>query len=190
MQDQPILATDKQSTIERGIESLVQLYVRLENIAGLSELKELRVNRLKFLSQDADTEQFSFSLLRDQCEKEITAIDAGISELLKGEPSRGHVDVCSSDKIAGWVQYVRHPEIPVTLGIYFDNELAVQVVADRHRRDLEAANLGSGHHGFDFVPSKELFLSSKVIEIKAPNGIIIGTYRKQESARDDESVTP
>jgi hypothetical protein len=178
MQHQPILATDKQSTIERGIESTVQLYVRLENLAALSELRELRVNRLKFLSQSADTEQFSFSLLRDHCQKDITAIDAGTSELLKGESLRGHVDVFSFQKIAGWAQYVQHPEIPVTLGIHFDNELAVQVVADRYRGDLKAANVGSGHHSFEFIPSK-LFLSSQVIEVKAPNGKVIGQYKKR-----------
>ena len=174
---QPILAADEQSKI--AIESTVQLYVGLENIAALSELRELRVNRLKFLSQDADTEQFSFSLLRDHCRKDIRAIDAGIGELFKKEPSRGHVDVCSLDKIAGRAQYVEHPEIPVTLGIYFDSELAVQIVADRYRPDLKAANLGSGHHSFEFIPSK-LFLSSQVIEVKAPNGKVIGQYRKRQ----------
>jgi hypothetical protein len=69
------------------------------------------------------------------------------------------------------------------LGIYFDNELVVQVVADRCRPDLKAANLGSGHHGFEFVPSQKLFFSSEVIEVKAPSGSVIGTYRKQSSAR-------
>jgi hypothetical protein len=177
MQDQP--ATDKQSTIERSIESTVQLYVRLKNIAALSELRELRVNRLKFLLQCADTEQFSFSLLREHCQKDIRAIDAGLLELAKDEPLRGHVGVFSFQKIAGWAQYVEHPETPVTLGIYFDNELAVQVVADCYRRDLEAANLGSGHHGFNFVPSKELFLSSEVIEVKAPNGKVIAQHKNR-----------
>jgi hypothetical protein len=181
MQRQAIGAADEQSTSD--IKSTVQLYVGLENIAALSELRELRVKRLKFLSQYADTEQFSFSLLREHCQKDIRAIDAGIGELLKKEPSRGHVDVCSSDKIAGWAQCVQHPEIPVTLGIYFDNNLEAQVVADRYRRDLEAASFGSGHHGFEFVPSHELFFSSEVIEVKAPSGSVIGTYRKQKSAR-------
>jgi hypothetical protein len=176
MQDQPIVATEKES--ESGIASTVQLYVRLKNIAALSELRELRVDRLKFLSQYADTEEFSFSLLRDHCQNDITAIDAGISELLKGVPSRGHVDAFSIKRIAGWAQYVQHPDIPVTLGIYFDNELALQVVADRYRPDLKTANQ-SGHHGFEFDPGK-LFLSSQVIAVKAPNGKTIGEYRKPQ----------
>jgi hypothetical protein len=186
MQHQPILATDKQSTIERDIESTVQLYVRLENIAALSELRELRVDRLNFLSQCADTEQFSFSLLRDHCQKDITAIDAGIRELLKGEPSRGNVDVFSIKRIAGWAQYVQHPEIPVIVEVYFDDKLAVQVVADRYRPDLKAANLGSGHHSFEFEPSKELFLSSNVIAVRTPNGKTIREYKiKQDNSASE-----
>jgi hypothetical protein len=181
MRDQPIWATDEQSTIQCGIDSTVQLYVRLENIAALSEL---RLHRLGLISQCTDTEQFRFNLLHDDCQKDIRAIDAGIRELLKREPSRGCVDCYSLDKIAGWAQYARHPEIPITLEIYFDNNLEVQVVADRYRRDLEAANFGSGHHGFEFAPSRELFFSSEVIEVKAPSGNVIGTYRrKQKSAR-------
>jgi hypothetical protein len=187
MQNQRILDTEKES--ESGIASAVQLYVRLKNIAALSELRELRVNRLKFLSHNVDAEQFRFSLLRDQCQKEITTIDAGIRELMKKEPSRGFVDIFSLERIAGWAQYVQHPEIPVDLGIYFDNELVVQVVADRYRPDLEAAKLGTGHHSFEFVPSKEFFLSSEVIEVKTPNGNAIGTFKKQGSARANGSVS-
>ena len=147
------------------------------------------MNRLKFLSQYADTEQFSFSRLRDHCQTDIRAIDAELVELTKDEALRGNVDVFSFKRIAGWAQYVQHPEIPVTLGIYFDNELGVQVVADRYRQDLKAANLGSGRHSFEYVPWKR-FLSSQLIEVKAPNGKVIGEYRKRQSAKGDESVAP
>jgi hypothetical protein len=183
MQDQPTLASEKES--EGGIASTVKLYVRLKNISALSKLK---VHRLELMSQHADTEHFSFRPFHEHCQKDISAIDAGLHELLKNEPLRGNVDVFSFKRIAGWAQYVRHPEIPVTLGIYFNKEHAVQVVANRYRPDLKAAKLGSGHHSFEFVPWK-LFLSSEVIEIKAPNGKVIGTWRKPGSARADESVS-
>jgi hypothetical protein len=113
--------------------------------------------------------------------KDIRAIDAGLLELTKDEPLRGNVDVFSFQRIAGWAQYVRHPEIPVTLGIYFDTKHAVQVVADRYRPDLKAAKLGSGHHSFEFVPWK-LFFSSQVIEVKAPNGKTVGEYKKRQTS--------
>jgi hypothetical protein len=167
------LASEKES--ESGIASTVKLWVRLKNVSALSKLK---VHRLKLMSQHADTEHFSFRPLHEHCQKDIRAIDAGLLELLKNEPLRGNVDVFSFKRIAGWAQYVQHPEIPVTLGIYFDNELGVQVVADRYRQDLKAANLGSGRHSFEYVPWKR-FLSSQLIEVKAPNGTVIGQYKKR-----------
>ena len=174
MQNQPILATEKES--ESGIASAVQLYVRLKNIAALSKLK---VHCLKLMSQHTDTEAFNFRLLRERCQQDIRAIDAGIRELAKDEPLRGNVDVFSFPKIAGWAQYIQHPEVPLTLEIHFDKKVVAQVAADRYRADLKAANLGSGHHSFEFVPWK-LFLSSQVIEVKAPNGKTIGEYRKRQ----------
>ena len=180
MQYQPILDTEKES------ESGIAPAVRLKNISALSKMK---VQRLQWISQHTDTEPFDSTLFRKHCQKDIRAIDVGIRELAENEPVRGNVDVFSFQKIAGWAQYVQHPEIPVTLGIHFDNELAAQVVADRYRPDLKAANLGSGHHSFEFIPSK-LFLSSKMIEVKASNGKTIGEYRKRQSANGDESVAP
>jgi hypothetical protein len=159
-----------------GIEATVKLYVQLGNLFALSEQK---VHRLKLMSQHNDTADFSFRLLLDHCQKDIAAIDAGIRELLKRAPCRGYVEVCGPEKIAGWAQYVRYPEIPVTLGIYFDQKLAAQIVADRYRADLKEANLGSGQHSFEFVGSKELFLRSELIEVKAPNGSVIPKIKNQ-----------
>jgi hypothetical protein len=172
MQYQPILDTEKES--ESGIAPAVRLYVRLKNISALSKMK---VQRLQWISQHTDTEPFDSTLFRKHCQKDIRAIDVGIRELAENEPVRGNVDVFSFQKIAGWAQYTHHPEVPLTLEIHFDKKVVVQVAADRYRADLKAANLGSGHHGFEFVPWKR-FLSSQVIEVKAPNGKVIGQYQK------------
>lgn len=154
-----------------GIEATVKLYVRLGNMSALTEQK---LHRLKLLTEHKDITGFSFGLLREHCERDIVAIDAGIRELLKQEPTRGYVDVCTPERISGWAQFVRYPDIPVKLAIHFDQEFAGQTVADRYRRDLEQANLGSGRHGFEFVPEKELFLNAEIVEVRAPNGAIIG----------------
>jgi hypothetical protein len=172
MQERLSSSAEKQPT--GGIEAIVKLYVQLGNIFALSEQK---VHRLRMMSQHTDSGDFSFRYVRENCQKDIAAIDAGIRELLKREPTRGYVDVCSPEIITGWVQYVRYPELPVTLGIYFDQKLTAQIVADRYRRDLEEANQGSGQHSFEFNPPRELFLRSEVIEIKTPNGSMIGAYR-------------
>ena len=147
MQERSSSSAEKQPT--SGIEAIVKLYVQLGNVFALSEQK---VYRLRLMSQHTDSSDFSFRLLRQHCQKDIAAIDAGIRELLKREPTRGYVDICSPEIISGWAQYVRYPEIPVTLGIYFDRKLTAQIVADRYRHDLEEANLGNGQHSFGFNP--------------------------------------
>jgi hypothetical protein len=175
---------EESSTSQRqsasGIEATVKLYVRLGNMSALTEQK---LHRLKLLAEHKDITGFSFGLLREHCERDIVAIDAGIRELLKQEATRGYVDVCTPERISGWAQFVRYPEIPVKLAIYFDQKPAGQTLADQYRRDLEQEKLGSGRHGFEFIPQKDLFLDAKVVEVRAPNGTIIGTYGTQLSAR-------
>ena len=61
-----------------GIEAIVKLYVQLGNIFALSELK---VHRLRLMSQHTESSDFSFKLVRENCQKDIAAIDAGIREL-------------------------------------------------------------------------------------------------------------
>jgi hypothetical protein len=68
------------------------------------------------------------------------------------------------------------------LEIFFDQKLVGQTIASRYRRDLEEANLGSGQHGFEFVPQKDLYLNAEIIEVKTSNGTIIGTHRTGTSA--------
>lgn len=162
-----------------GIEAAVRLYVRLGNMSALTEQK---LHRLKLLTQHKDSSEFSFMLLREHCERDILAIDAGIRELLQREPTRGYVDVYTPERISGWAQYLRYPEIPVKLEIYFDHKLTGPTIANRYRRDLEEANLGSGQHGFEFVPPKDIYLSAEIIEVTAPSGTAIGTFRIRSSA--------
>jgi hypothetical protein len=157
-----------------GIEATVKLFVRLGNLSAITEQK---LHRLKLLAGYKDTSNWSFKLQREHCERDIEAIDAGIRELLAREPVRGYLDVCTAERISGWAQFVRYPEIPVRLVLYFDQKPAGQSVADLYRRDLEQAKLGNGRHGFEFIPQKDLFLDAKLVEVKAPNGTVITTYR-------------
>jgi hypothetical protein len=180
MEQSPVSLAEQRSG--SGIEATIKLYVRLGNMPALTEQK---LHRLKLLSQykDKDTDTFNFRLLRERCEQDLSAINAGIRELLKHESTRGYLDVCTPERISGWTQFVRHPEIPVELTVYFDQKSVGQTVADQYRHDLEQANLGSGRHGFEFVPEKTLFLAAKVVEVKAPNGTIIETYRTEPPTR-------
>jgi hypothetical protein len=164
----PIPSTEPSGS---GIEAAVKLYVRLGNMSALTQQK---LHRLKLIARYKDTDTWSFKLLREQCERDVLAIDAGIRELLAQEPARGYVDVCSPERISGWAQFIRYPEIPVKLTIYFDQKPVGQILANLYRHDLEQAKLGNGRHAFEFIPEKELFVSAAIVEVRAPNGTIIG----------------
>jgi hypothetical protein len=85
--------------------------------------------------------------------------------------------------IAGWAQSVEHPEAPVCLDIFAGGKLIGQVLANRYRKDLAQAGIGTGHHGFEFAASLDLSahtidvrrsLDGAVIERAAENGSRIG----------------
>jgi hypothetical protein len=79
---------------------------------------------------------------------------------------RGHIDEMGAGRIAGWAQNPDYPEMPVCLDILADGQLIGQVLANRYRADLEAAGLGSGRHGFEFIPPRELGLSADAVEVR------------------------
>lgn len=62
---------------------------------------------------------------------------------------RGSLDIVDREHVAGWAQDSEHPERAVTVLITVGNELLGRVVANHHRPDLAAADLGSGRHGFE-----------------------------------------
>jgi hypothetical protein len=96
------------------------------------------------------------------------ALRAGLPAVA-GEGSgelRGYVDEISFSRIAGWAQNVDHPEAPVCLDIYVDGELIGQALANRYRDDLERAGLGSGRHGFEFVPPAGVNVAAAEVEVR------------------------
>src|SRR5262249_27980615 len=79
---------------------------------------------------------------------------------------RGHVDLIRPDLIAGWAQSIEYPEVPVCLDLLAGGQLLGQVLANRYRADLERAGLGSGHHGFEFIPPQGLMFSDASVEVR------------------------
>ena len=78
---------------------------------------------------------------------------------------RGTIDHAGTS-IAGWAQNTDHPEAPVCLDIYADSILIGRTLANRYREDLEHAGLGSGRHGFEFVPPAGLAFAARSIEVR------------------------
>jgi autotransporter-associated beta strand protein len=86
---------------------------------------------------------------------------AGAGEL------RGYIDLVSAHSIEGWAQNTDHPEAPVCLDIYAGGRLIGQVLANRHRADLEQAGIGSGRHSFTFTtPAGGLASALDALEVR------------------------
>ncbi len=64
----------------------------------------------------------------------------------------GRVEEISHERISGWAWNTADPAAPVRLRLEIDGAAAATVVANRHRADLEAANIGAGRHGFSIDP--------------------------------------
>ena len=91
------------------------------------------------------------------------------------EPSagelRGYIDLIAPHVVEGWAQSVDHPEAPVCLDIFSGGRLIGQVLANRFRKDLEQANLGSGCHSFRFaVPDGVTFTRDSVAVKRSLDG--------------------
>jgi hypothetical protein len=79
---------------------------------------------------------------------------------------RGHIDRIRSTSIAGWAQNADAPEAPVCLDIFADGKLIGQVLANSYRDDLKCAGLGSGCHGFNFIPPVGLVFAPNSVEVR------------------------
>ena len=60
----------------------------------------------------------------------------------------GQIDVMRRDLVEGWAHDDSTPLEPVALVVLVDGAEVKRVAADRHRGDLQAAGIGSGHHAF------------------------------------------
>jgi hypothetical protein len=79
---------------------------------------------------------------------------------------RGHIDRVTSDCIEGWAQNSDYPETPMCLDICVGDRVIGQTLANRYRKDLAQAGLGSGHHSFIFVPAAGTDIFSEAIQVR------------------------
>jgi len=59
-------------------------------------------------------------------------------------------------RVVGWAQDDAQPDVPVSLLITDNDRLVGRILANRYRRDLEEAGIGSGRHSFEFQFEKSL----------------------------------
>ena len=72
----------------------------------------------------------------------------------------------AASRIGGWAQNIDHPEAPVCLDIYAGGRLIGQTLANRYRKDLARAGLGSGRHSFAFTPPAGLTFAADAVEVR------------------------
>ena len=88
------------------------------------------------------------------------------NEAARAGALRGFIDRVTPRMIEGWAQNVDHPEAPVCLDVFAGGVLIGQLLANRHRRDLEHAGIGSGHHSFVFTLPEDFAFAPDDIEVR------------------------
>jgi hypothetical protein len=79
-----------------------------------------------------------------------------------------------------------HLEAPVCLDIYADGRLIGQTLANHYRDDLKQASLGSGRHGFKFVPPAGVTFAHRAVEVRRSldgSGLSLSGYAESALAR-------
>jgi hypothetical protein len=84
------------------------------------------------------------------------------AEILEG-PLRGFVDRAGPLTVTGWAQCETQPEEPVCLDIIVDGKRVLRALANRYRKDLRDAGLGSGKHSFIAELPEE---TSGIVEVR------------------------
>jgi tetratricopeptide (TPR) repeat protein len=68
---------------------------------------------------------------------------------------RGKLEGASAGVLRGWAWDTAAPELRLNLQILIDGAVVGHVVADRLRKDLQHAGIGSGAHGFEYLLSAQ-----------------------------------
>jgi len=150
-----------------AIESIINQYIKLQNLEALEKMRE---HRQRLLDQCVDTAYFSVDLIRSTYLAELDAIDTGIAAFL-GKP-RGNLDNYSETRISGWAQYSQRPDKRVPVNIYINDERVGDVIADRFRDDLLKAGIGDGHHAFQFALPEGIYRPPLRLELRVGSQIL------------------
>lgn len=81
---------------------------------------------------------------------------------------RGHVDRVVNGRMCGWAMVEGEPKIKAKVHLAVNGKVVASGVADRLRKDLVAAQIGDGEHGFEIEFERDLDPAG-VIEVMAGN---------------------
>jgi hypothetical protein len=155
-----------------GIQSIVEFYVRTQNIEALTGL---RTHRKKLLSALIDHAHYDFSVTRQGNEQDLIAIETGLNQVIPPDQwsIRGACDPFNNTEVTGWVQNEQHPDLPVLVGFYVDGQLVAEGLANLHRPVPVETGNGSGHHGFRFTLPPGSLDTLTSLELRAPFEMLI-----------------
>lgn len=87
---------------------------------------------------------------------------------------QGSLDVVQSTRLAGWAMDQEAPEAAVVVEIVLETEVIGKVAADRLRKDLEKAGIGTGRYGFEMIPVRPLAeqdLARLAVRVRSADGV-------------------
>jgi glycosyltransferase involved in cell wall biosynthesis len=84
---------------------------------------------------------------------------------------RGYLDEATRTRIRGWAWNADDPDAALTLEVLDNDVVIARVRADRHRGDLAADGIGTGHHAFDLaIPGGLSPLTAHTIAVRQADG--------------------
>ena len=103
-------------------------------------------------------------------DRALRVIDNGTEKYLHASRLRytGHVDRIIDRKLRGWAMVIDQPRIRAKVHLRIDGKHVMTIVANKLRRDLLAANIGDGHHGFEIQIGENVSPGS-LVEVIAGN---------------------
>ena len=103
-------------------------------------------------------------------DKALRAVKNGSDTYLQASRLRytGHVDRIIDGKLRGWAMVIDKPQVKAKVHLCVDGKVVKSGVANKLRKDLVAASIGDGHHGFEIGLDASINPGAK-IEVTAGN---------------------
>lgn len=103
-------------------------------------------------------------------ERALGIVNNGTENYLRASRLRytGHVDRIIDRKLRGWAMVIDQPRVKAKVHLKVDGKLVTTVVANQLRKDLVAAGIGDGYHGFE-IPIGYDIKTASAVEVIAGN---------------------
>ena len=110
------------------------------------------------------------ALTAERREQALKVVNNGTENYLRASRLRytGHVDRFIDRKLRGWAMVIDQPRVKAKVHLKVDGKVIVSLVANKLRKDLVAAGIGDGYHGFE-LPCDDVIGKDSLVEVIAGN---------------------